>query len=89
MRAIAAWSGPRRLRRIACPTVVVHGDHDRLMPVGNGMRLSRLVPGAEYVELPGVGHLVPMEAPERLVAIVDQLSAAAAGSGRVERITAV
>ncbi len=81
MRAIAAWSGPRRLRRITCPTVVVHGDHDRLMPVGNGMRLSRLVPGAEYVELPGVGHLVPMEAPERLVAIVDRLSAAASRIG--------
>jgi pimeloyl-ACP methyl ester carboxylesterase len=89
MRAIAAWSGPRRLRSITCPTVVVHGDHDRLMPVGNGMRLSRLVRGAGYVELPGVGHLVPMEAPDPLVAIIERLSAAATGSGRVERITAV
>ncbi|MCU1502110.1 MAG: alpha/beta hydrolase fold protein, partial [Ilumatobacteraceae bacterium] len=40
MRAIAAWYGPGRLRASACPTVVVHGDQDRLMPVGNGMRLA-------------------------------------------------
>jgi pimeloyl-ACP methyl ester carboxylesterase len=67
MIAIAAWHAPRRLAAIACPTTVVHGDVDPLMPVGNGMRLARLVPGARYVELAGVGHLPPVEAPEVLV----------------------
>lgn len=82
MLAIAAWSGPERLRRITCPTTIVHGDHDRLLPVGNGMRLSRLVPGAEYIELAGVGHLVPVEAPDRLAEAV-------VGTGSVARITPV
>ena len=45
MSAIAAWHGPRRLAGIACPTTVVHGDVDPLMPVGNGMRLARAHPG--------------------------------------------
>ena len=67
LRAIAAWRDPGRLRSIACPTVVVHGDADPLMPVGNGMRLSRMIPGARYVELHGVGHIVPMEAPRELI----------------------
>jgi 3-oxoadipate enol-lactonase len=30
------------------------------------MRLARLIPGARYIELPGVGHLVPLEAPDTL-----------------------
>ena len=85
MLAIAAWSGPGRLRRIACPTTVVHGDHDRLLPVGNGMRLSRLIAGAEYVELDGVGHLVPMEAPDALVDVIERVGT----TGRVARITAM
>jgi pimeloyl-ACP methyl ester carboxylesterase len=74
MRAIAAWHGPERLRRIVCPTVVVHGDQDRLMPVGNGMRLSRLIPGARYVELADVGHIVPMESAAELAQLTLELT---------------
>jgi 3-oxoadipate enol-lactonase len=65
-RAVMAWHSPGRLARLTAPTVVVHGAADPMMPVGNGMRLSRLVPGARYVEVPDVGHLVPYEAPEAL-----------------------
>ena len=52
------------------PTTVVHGSRDPLIPVGNGMRLSRLIPGAEYVELAGVGHLVPHEAGAALLGLL-------------------
>jgi len=70
LRAIAAWHGADRLRGLARPTTVVHGSADRLMPVGNGMRLAQLIPGASYVELPDVGHLVPMEAGDVLADLV-------------------
>jgi pimeloyl-ACP methyl ester carboxylesterase len=69
-RAILAWSGPHRLRRLAAPATVVHGTEDPLVPVRNGMRLAQLIPGAEYVELPGVGHLVPYEAPDVVEQVV-------------------
>jgi pimeloyl-ACP methyl ester carboxylesterase len=72
MSAIAAWHGHRRLAGIACPTTVVHGDVDPLMPVGNGMRLARLIPGARYVELAGVGHLPPLEAGDALAEVVER-----------------
>jgi pimeloyl-ACP methyl ester carboxylesterase len=72
MSAIAAWHDPRRLAAIACPTTVVHGDVDPLMPVGNGMRLARLVPGARYVELAGVGHLPPLEAGDALAQVIER-----------------
>ena len=52
------------------PTTVVHGAEDPLIPVRNGMRLAQLIPGARYVELPGVGHLVPYEAPDASLAVI-------------------
>jgi 3-oxoadipate enol-lactonase len=70
MRAIAGWSGASRLARIEAPTVVIHGADDPLIPVGNGMRLAQLIPNARYVELPGVGHIVPFEAPDALLAAI-------------------
>lgn len=66
-RAITAWSCAGRLRRLDVPTTVVHGTEDPLLPVHNGMRLAQLIPGARYVELPGVGHLVPYEAPDAVL----------------------
>lgn len=78
-RAIAAWHGAGRLRRLDVPTTVVHGEDDPLIPVRNGMRLAQLIPGARYVELPGVGHLVPYEAPTQTA---DVILAAMAASPR-------
>jgi 3-oxoadipate enol-lactonase len=67
LRAISIWHGSERVRAIRAPTVVIHGRDDPLTPIGNGMRLAQLIPGARYVELPGVGHLVPFEAPDAVV----------------------
>jgi pimeloyl-ACP methyl ester carboxylesterase len=85
LRAIRSWHGSDRLRRLDVPTTIVHGVQDPLMPVGNGMRLSRLIPGATYVELDGVGHLVPQEAGDELLKIVGaerRRGAAARTAGR-------
>jgi 3-oxoadipate enol-lactonase len=70
VRAMASWWGSARLRSITARTTVVHGSADPLMPVGNGMRLARLTPKARYIELDGVGHLPPIEVPDRLADIV-------------------
>jgi 3-oxoadipate enol-lactonase len=69
-RAAVAWHGPRRLRGVGVPTVVVHGDRDGLIPVDNGVRLAGLIPTARYVELPGVGHLIPFEAADIFAQII-------------------
>ena len=70
LRAIAGWYGSERLRRIRAPTVVVHGDIDPMVPVGNGIRLAKLIPEARYVELAGVGHLPALENPAALERIL-------------------
>jgi pimeloyl-ACP methyl ester carboxylesterase len=70
LRAAMGWPGAARLTRLTVPTTIVHGDLDPLSPVRNGMRLAQLIAHARYVELEGVGHLVPQEAPERLVELL-------------------
>jgi pimeloyl-ACP methyl ester carboxylesterase len=49
--------------RIELPALVLHGDEDRIVPVENGRMLAARLPGAEYVELPGRGHNLPLEEP--------------------------
>lgn len=44
-----------RAPSIRVPTLVLHGRHDRVVPVEHGRRLSAAVPGAVYLEVSG-GH---------------------------------
>jgi pimeloyl-ACP methyl ester carboxylesterase len=73
-RAVGAWRGAHRLGNLAVPCTVVHGALDPLSPAENSRRLAALIPGARYVELDGVGHLVPQEAPQRLAELVTAAS---------------
>jgi pimeloyl-ACP methyl ester carboxylesterase len=47
------------------PVVLVHGDSDALIPVDRAREIKVALPIAHLVELPGVGHMPMMEAPER------------------------
>ncbi len=49
------------IERISAPTLVLHGDDDRVVPVSNGRALARRIPGAELVERPGHGHNLMLE----------------------------
>ena len=55
-----------RLPGIAVPTLVVAGADDRVCPLGRGVEIAAAVPGSRFVQLPGVGHFVPLEAPDAL-----------------------
>ena len=50
-----------RLQQIACPTLILSGDQDRLVPVQNAYVLARLIPNAKLVILRGAGHVFPLE----------------------------
>ena len=54
-----------RLAQITAPTLVVHGDYDPLIPYPNGKYLAEHIKGARLSTYPGVGHIVPIESPER------------------------
>ncbi|MEM7767544.1 MAG: alpha/beta fold hydrolase [Pseudomonadota bacterium] len=48
------------LATISAPTLVLHGDQDRLVPVSSGRRFADVIPGAEIVIYENVGH-IPQE----------------------------
>lgn len=64
-----------RLGEIAAPTLVVHGEADRMVPAGNAELLARAVPGARLRTWPGAGHLYPTDEPEADRDVLDFLSA--------------
>lgn len=70
-RAIVAWRHPERLAALATPTTVVAGADDPVVLPANGKLLAELIPGSHYVELPGVGHMVPWEAGETLIDLLE------------------
>lgn len=53
---------------IACPVRIAWGAEDRLLPPARyAARLRRLVPDAELVDLPGLGHLAMWDGPAAVV----------------------
>ncbi|HET9071146.1 MAG TPA: alpha/beta hydrolase [Acidimicrobiales bacterium] len=55
---------------IACPAEVVVGAADRVVTPVAARRLAAAIPAARLVELPGVGHLLPHDAPHALARAV-------------------
>lgn len=58
------------LREFDRPALVLVGERDALSPPEVARQLAGLLPAAELVEIPGVGHLAPMEAPGEVAAAI-------------------
>ena len=56
------------LAALRVPTVVVVGEEDELIGVEQARGLAAAIPGAVFVPLPQVGHLAPLEQPDRVAA---------------------
>ena len=72
MVAIVA-SGERTelLKSICCPSLVIHGAADPLIPVACGIDTAALIPGARLEVIEGMGHDMPPQLIERLLALID------------------
>jgi pimeloyl-ACP methyl ester carboxylesterase len=56
-----------RVPQLTVPTVVVHGSEDRLTPPVHAHRMSAALPDNDGpLMLPGLGHMTPMEDPDRI-----------------------
>jgi len=53
------------VEQIGVPTLVAHGDADRIVPFENGVELARRIPQAELVCFRGGGHLLFLESADR------------------------
>jgi 3-oxoadipate enol-lactonase len=58
------WSSWGRLPRIKQPVKIMHGELDRLIPVGNAKVLSNRLKDSRTAIIPGAGHVFTTDAPE-------------------------
>ncbi len=74
LQAVVEFSSWERLHEIKVPVLLLHGDADPLVPVGNGINLAERIEGAELRIYEGAGHLLPLERPAEVIAsLVDFL----------------
>jgi len=78
LQAVIAWEAYGRLAEIAAPTLVVHGENDRLIPAENGKRIAARIPGAKLVIIQGASHVFTTDQPDAArAAILDFLGSQA------------
>jgi pimeloyl-ACP methyl ester carboxylesterase len=80
-QSMAIGASPSRtaaLGSLRVPSLVVHGDADRLVPLENGRATAAAIPGARLEIIEGMGHDYPPEHWDRLVALITTHARAAA-----------
>ena len=76
---IASGDRTEALRSVRVPTLVIHGDADRLVTYSGGKATADAIPGARLVTIEGMGHDLPHEAwPQIIDAIVEHARTAQA-----------
>jgi pimeloyl-ACP methyl ester carboxylesterase len=70
MRACAEHDTHERLGQISLPTMVIHGDVDRLLGYNNGREIAALIPTARLETLEDVGHMFWWEQPQRSAELI-------------------
>ena len=60
----------RRLERVSCPTLVVRAEHDRVVPHELADRYAERIEGARIETVPGTGHALIVEQPEKTAEVV-------------------
>jgi pimeloyl-ACP methyl ester carboxylesterase len=65
----------RRLHRVAAPTLLLWGESDGLCPPAYGRAFQAAIPGSELVVLPDAGHMLPVEQPEQVAALIERFVA--------------
>lgn len=82
LAAIATHAAAPRLHKIRCPTHVVAGAEDVLLPVKNAELIAKRIPGATLEILPNVGHSVPALVPDIVERSLDQVLARASDAAQ-------
>nr|CAA9233358.1 MAG: Hydrolase, alpha/beta fold family [uncultured Acidimicrobiales bacterium] len=83
-QAKAVAASPSRVEALAelrVPTLVVHGDADRLVPPSAGEATAEAIPGARLEIVEGMGHDYPPQHWARLVDLIATAAAAATATG--------
>lgn len=74
LEACAAWDGAiAAAGRVACPTLLLLGEDDRMTPAARARPLAAAIAGARTVVLPGCGHMIMVERPDETLARIAEI----------------
>jgi pimeloyl-ACP methyl ester carboxylesterase len=77
---VASGDRTAALRRIAVPTLVIHGTRDKMVRPSGGRATARAIPGARLMMVEGMGHDLPEGAWPRLIDAISSHAKAADGA---------
>ena len=60
-----------QLADLSVPTLLIHGEHDPLLPLSWSLDAHDRIPDSDLLRLPGVGHWPPREQTERVFEAID------------------
>ena len=63
LQGIFGWEAYSRIARITAPTLVIHGETDRLIPPANARLITDRIPGAKLALIPHAGHIFETDQP--------------------------
>jgi 3-oxoadipate enol-lactonase len=78
--AAATHNAAGRLRQIQAPTLIVHGQEDKIIPLQNAHQLAKGIPCAELKVWPDAGHLYITDEPQADLYVRQFLAANASGA---------
>ncbi len=71
-RACDAFDIGEEVNKISCPTLILVGSEDKMTPPRLGKWLAQSIPQAKYIEIPGAGHMLPLEQPQVVADLIIQ-----------------
>lgn len=73
-RPVATFSAAELLGKVAVPTLVIHANDDREVPIRNAEEISAACPTARLVSFDGLGHRMILYAPPVTRAVMKELA---------------
>ena len=73
LNAIKSFDVRGKVENISAQTLIVAGDEDIIVPTKNAHWLHEHIKGSKIAILETIGHMVPLESPERLTKLVQDL----------------
>ena len=70
LEALVTFDRRAALALIQVPTLLVAGEFDKNAPPAVMQKMAARIAGSRYAELPGIGHLMNLEAPDEFDALV-------------------
>lgn len=83
LRANIDYPVKDRLPEIACPTLIVWGDEDRVIPMGDASVFEELIPNSRKVIFEGTGHMAMLERPAAFNELLDEFMAEQSTPSRI------